>query len=197
MSIQSADFPRFSAEFASLKQFPFSRNDLLPMQPGALWRLESGVVRSVTWSEEGTVVTLGYWATGDVLGQPLTRIQPYQLECLTGVEATLIPAHSWHLVLDAIMAHAQQSEELLDIVRCERVYRRLSQLLLWLARKFGRAVPAGQAIDLRLTHQEIAELIGSTRVTVTRLLKDLEAEGKILRRQRHSIVLCDLDAWTE
>jgi len=36
------------------------------------------------------------------------------------------------------VAHARQSEELLAIVRNERVQQRLQQLLVWLARKFGR-----------------------------------------------------------
>jgi len=55
-------------------------------------------------------------------------------------------------------------------------------------------VSAGELIDLRLTHQGIAEAIGSTRVTVTRLLKELESERKILRQQRHYIVICDREA---
>jgi len=131
MSIQSADFPSFSADFASLKRFPFSRGDLLPLQPGALWRLECGAVRSMTWNEDGAAIALGYWGAKDVVGDPLTRIRPYQLECLTGVEATLIPARSWYLAIDAIVAHAQHGEEFLAIVRYERVYKRLSQLLLW------------------------------------------------------------------
>ena len=36
------------------------------------------------------------------------------------------------------VAHARQSEELLAIVGNERVQQRLQQLLVWLARKFGR-----------------------------------------------------------
>jgi CRP-like cAMP-binding protein len=46
-------------------------------------------------------------------------------------------------------------------------------------------------IDLRLTHQDIAEIIGSTRVTVTRLLNAFEKQGIIQRMQRRFIVLHD------
>lgn len=45
-------------------------------------------------------------------------------------------------------------------------------------------VEQGQLIDLRLTHQEIAEVIGTTRVTVTRLLKQFEREAIITSRRR-------------
>lgn len=175
----------------NLTRLPFSRNDLLPLQKDILWRIEWGAVRTLTWSDEGTIVTLGYWGAGDVVGQPLSRLRPHQIECLTSVEATSIPSNHWHLVFDSIISHVQQSEELLSIVRHERVYKRLQQLLIWLARKFGRSVPAGELIDLRLTHQGIAELIGTTRVTVTRLLKELEEEGQIIRKQRHYIILCN------
>lgn len=179
---------------ANLKQLPFSqfnRHDLLPLQEDFLWRIEWGVVRSLTWSEDGTLATLGYWGVGDVVGQPLSRLRPYQVECLTCVEAISIPEQHWYLVFDSIVSHAQQSEELLNIVRHQRVCERLHQLLLWLASKFGRPVPSGKLIDLRLTHQEIAELIGTTRVTVTRLLKELEAEERIMRRSQRYIIPCN------
>lgn len=174
-----------------LVQRSFSYRDLIPLQPDALWRITWGAVRTSTWNEEGTPTTVGYWGPGDVVGQPLSRIQPYQIECLTSVEVELIPSHQCHQALEAIFLHSQQTEELLSIVRNERVNCRLQQLLLWLARKFGRSVTSGLLIDLRLTHQAIAEAVGTTRVTVTRLLNEFEREGLISRPKRHFIVLCD------
>lgn len=56
---------------------------------------------------------------------------------------------------------------------------------MWLAQKFGREVEQGQLIDLRLTHTDIAEVIGGTRVTVTRLLSQFEQDGIINRPRRH------------
>ena len=175
----------------NLVQRSFSYRDLIPLEPDALWRITWGAVRTFTWNEEGTPTTLGYWGPGDVVGQPLSRIQPYQVECLTSVEVELIPSELCHHVLEAIFLHSQQTEEILSIVRQERINCRLQQFLVWLARKFGRPVEAGLLIDLRLTHQAIAEAIGATRVTVTRLLNEFEQEGAISRPKRHFIVLCD------
>lgn len=174
---------------ADLIQRTFSRRDLIPLEANALWQITWGAVRTVTWNEEGTPTTLGYWGTGDVVGQPLSRIVPYQIECLTSVEVKYIPSHQYHQVLDAILLHIQQAEELLNIVRIERMYYRLQQLLAWLAQKFGRPVNCGQLIDLPLTHQAIAEVTGTTRVTVTRLLNQFEREGLINRPRRHFILL--------
>lgn len=172
-----------------LMQRTLSCRDLIPLQPDALWKITWGVVRTLTWDEEGTPATLGYWGPGDVVGQPLSRIEPYQIECLTSVEAELIPFHQSHQALDALFLHIQQAEELLSIVRHERMHCRLQQILVWLAQKFGREVNSGRLIDLRLTHQAIAEVIGTTRVTVTRLLNQFEREGVISRPRRHYIVL--------
>ncbi|NJN37731.1 MAG: helix-turn-helix domain-containing protein, partial [Acaryochloridaceae cyanobacterium CSU_3_4] len=44
---------------------------------------------------------------------------------------------------------------------------------------FGVPNGNGITIDLKLSHQAIAEAIGSTRVTVTRLLGDLRDQEKI------------------
>jgi CRP-like cAMP-binding protein len=64
----------------------------------------------------------------------------------------------------------------------------LWQFLLWLSEKFGRDLEQGRLIDLNITHQDISEVLNTTRVTVTRLLQKFEAQGKILRHKR-SIVL--------
>ena len=175
----------------NFSQRTFKRHDSIPLSSEMLLHIERGVVRTVTWSEEGTVMTLGYWGTGDVVGQPLSNIQPYQVECITSVEVSYVPSYQKERVLKAICQHVQQAEELLSIIRQTNARDRLLQMLLWLARKFARPVERGQLIDLRLTHQEIAEFIGMTRVSVTRLLSQLEQEGIIGRPRRHFIVLLD------
>ncbi|CAA9558431.1 cAMP-binding proteins - catabolite gene activator and regulatory subunit of cAMP-dependent protein kinases [uncultured Synechococcales cyanobacterium] len=154
-----------------------------------MWRIERGIVRTLTWNDAGTLSVLGYWGPGDVVGQPLSRLSSYQIECVTSVEVSLVPAHLWHQVLDKIVLHGQQVEELLYILHQQRIPLRLQQLLGWLAQKFGREVDQGQLIDLRLTHQELAEFVSTTRVTATRLLKQFEQEGRI-RRLRHHVILC-------
>ncbi|MGL5082113.1 MAG: Crp/Fnr family transcriptional regulator [Microcoleaceae cyanobacterium] len=167
----------------------FGRRDLVPLWPDALWKIEQGVVRTLTWSEEGTLISLGYWGKGDVVGQPLTRLDPYQIECLTPVSADLIPPQQWSQELDAILSHTQQAQELHSIVQTQGTDQRLLSFLNWLAKKFGQSTDMGRLIDLRLTHLEISDVIGTTRVSVTRMMCRLEAQGIILRPGRHSIVL--------
>jgi hypothetical protein len=47
-------------------QATFKCKDLLPLKPNTLWTIDKGVVRSLTWDEEGRIITLGFWGEGDV-----------------------------------------------------------------------------------------------------------------------------------
>ncbi len=40
------------------------RRERLPLDSEALWKIESGFFRSLTWDEEGDVTTLGIWGPG-------------------------------------------------------------------------------------------------------------------------------------
>jgi len=172
-----------------LQQQLFSRREVIPLQNDVLWRIQRGAVRTLTWSEDGTFITLGYWGAGDLIGYPLSRVQPYQVECLTSVEVSILPIHAWDKDINSFLSHIQQTEELLSIVHRKPTSLRLWQFLVWLSEKFGRDLADGKLLDLNITHQEMAEVLNTTRVTVTRLLQQFEEEGKLLRQKR-SIILC-------
>ncbi|MBW4564178.1 MAG: Crp/Fnr family transcriptional regulator [Mojavia pulchra JT2-VF2] len=167
-----------------LPQRLFPRREVMPPRNDVLWRIERGAVRSLTWSEEGTFITLGYWGPGDIIGYPLSRVKPYQIECLTSVEVSILPPQLWYQDINALLSHIQQSEELLSIVHRKPTSLRLWHFLVWLSGKFGRDVEQGRLVDITLTHQEIAEVLNITRVTVTRLLQQFEEEGSLLRYKR-------------
>jgi CRP-like cAMP-binding protein len=174
---------------ASVIQQHFSRDDILPLLPNSLWRIEQGAVRIVTWNEEGAVSTLGYWGMQDVVGQPMSSVIPYEIRCLTKVQVSLLPRALWMQAIDAIIKQKQQTEELLVILGQNPAAQRLWLLLTFLSQKFGRNVEQGRLIDLRLTHQELAETVNFTRVSVTRTLQYLEAEKKLLRVSRGRLIL--------
>ncbi|MFV0445011.1 MAG: Crp/Fnr family transcriptional regulator [Planctomycetaceae bacterium] len=69
---------------------------------------------------------------------------------------------------------------------------RLVALLLELAEKYGRRTGDGIELGLRLSHQELANVIGSTRETVTVTLGELKQEGA-LTIQRRKITLKQLE----
>ncbi|MFN6530840.1 Crp/Fnr family transcriptional regulator [Nostoc sp. ChiSLP03a] len=177
-----------SALDGQLPQQIFTRREVIPPDNNVIWRIEYGAVRTLTWSEDGTFITLGYWGLGDLIGYPLSKVKPYQIECLTGVEVSIVPPHLWHQDINALLSHIQQAEDLLSIVHQKPTSLRLWQFLVWLSEKFGRDIDKGKLIDLNITHQDIAEVLNTTRVTVTRLLQQLEEEGTVLRHKRRIIL---------
>lgn len=173
----------------------FKRRSILPNQPYSLWRIESGIVRAITWLEDGTLVTLGLWGSGSLVGAPICRIEPYHLECLMDVIVTPLPAESWRNYPESLLDHLQQYEEFLILRSHRRLEEAMLQLLNWLAKRFGHTVEQGQLIDLRLTHQDIADLLGTTRVTVTRILGQFEAQQVIQRLPKHVTLLNTEAMW--
>jgi CRP-like cAMP-binding protein len=86
-------------------------------------------------------------------------------------------------------------------VRRQRVERRLRNLLfrsnrdrvihllLELTEKYGKRSEAGIELQIRLSHQEMASIIGSTRETVTVVLGQLQAEGLLTIARRRIVLL--------
>ncbi|NET43818.1 MAG: Crp/Fnr family transcriptional regulator [Okeania sp. SIO2B3] len=171
-----------------LKQHQFKRRQLIPLTDVLLWRIDSGVVRTLTKNEEENTITLGFWGQGDIVGQPLFPSYPYQVECLTIVEASILP-RGYFYTQEVMLSHIQKTQELLRIIHSRKIKLRLLRLLKWLADRFGNQLPDGQILDMRFTHQELAEIVGTSRVTVTRLLNQFEKEQKIGWSQNNCLIL--------
>ncbi len=157
--------------------------------------IQTGFVRVLTRSEEGGNLALGVWGAGDVVGKSLSTVQPFTIECLTKVEAISTSLNQLAQPTTILLKHLHQAEELTLIRNCKRTDLALLKLLSWLAVRFGQDAMQGRLIDLRLTHQDLSELLGTTRVTVTRALIQLEQQGFIQRLSLQRIVLQQSECW--
>jgi CRP-like cAMP-binding protein len=70
---------------------------------------------------------------------------------------------------------------------------RLAKQLLWLARNHGTQGESGIRIDLRLSQQELGDLIGATRESVNKYIRDWTRSGMV-RQERDYLEVFDLDA---
>lgn len=82
-------------------------------------------------------------------------------------------------------------DRLMDMVE-KPVPARLARLLLMLKEVHGRPGPQGIVLQLRLTREEMAEMIGSTQETTIRLLSRFK-EKKLLRFDKKTLILTNLD----
>ncbi|MBI4782173.1 MAG: Crp/Fnr family transcriptional regulator [Oscillatoriophycideae cyanobacterium NC_groundwater_1537_Pr4_S-0.65um_50_18] len=173
----------------------FPARAILPSRPNSLWKIKSGFVRTLTWLEDGNNVALGIWGEGDVVGAMLSKADPFQIECLTKVEAIAVPFSELRNATEVLLAHLHQVEALMQIHSHRRIDMVLLKFLEWLDKRFGQDVENGRLLNLRLTHQDIAEAIGSTRVTVTRILNQFERQGVVQCLSLQRIVLHEQDGW--
>lgn len=165
--------------FPQPKLFHLNRHENLhSCNEGGAWKIHSGYVRSLTWNSEGESVPLGFWSKGDIVSNAIAQAHPYQVQCLTAVSVECL-GNTYGYSQAVVLAQIRQSNDLLRIAYCRQTEQRLLQFVCWLAGAFGETTPAGRQVLIKLTHQEIAESIGATRVTITRLLKVLERTGKI------------------
>lgn len=67
-------------------------------------------------------------------------------------------------------------------------YHRLARVLLQLSEKYGEEVASGTLINVRLTHEDLANLIGTSRETVTTQLSKFTRLGLLKRQARRFIV---------
>ncbi len=97
-----------------------------------------------------------------------------------------------HLVVE-LSTHLLHGEERVKMLAFLDVPSRLAGLLLWLADRYGKRVDDGIEVPYWFTHQEVADLIGSTRETVTTVLADFKRSGQVTSRNHH-FVIHDRDA---
>jgi len=83
----------------------------------------------------------------------------------------------------------RESWKRIHILNFKDAPQRIRMLLKILAGENGEKTPAGMKINLRLTHQEIADMAGLTRETVTRVLNQWRKEGLITIPRSRNILL--------
>ena len=175
------------SEHCQPRRLQLKRRAHLPSEISGFWKIHSGYIRTLTWSLDGECVSLGFWRPGEVIGAAIVQVHPYEAQCLSDVTVEYLGSH-YRFSKEMVLAQVAQSNSLLRIVHCSQVEQRLLLFLIWLAQRLGKATPQGYLIEPKLTHKDIAESIGSTRVTVTRLIKVLERAGRISWHSRERVI---------
>lgn len=155
-----------------------------------------GVVQLGTLYDSGDESLLGLACPSMPFGLPLSFIRPYQAFALTDVDLMrlrLVEIEQSPTLAQGIFRHLtrrlQQTEAVLAMVGYRRVEERLRHLLVLLKQEVGQSHPQGTRLSVRLTHQQLANAIGTTRVTVTRLLSQLQEEGWLIIDSSRHIIL--------
>lgn len=167
----------------------------------SLFIVRKGLVKLVSLSERGTESILHIVRADDVFGE-LLLVQgqrPFSAIALTDVQAGVLSRKDFLEILRTSPVFASNYTRLLArrLMEVERefaglihawAYHRLAKELLHLAEDIGEDTRTGTRIALKLTHEDLANLIGTTRETVTIQLHKFEEIGLIRREGRNLIV---------
>jgi len=174
----------------------FHAGQTIPLNSRAIWVVCRGVVQLSTLYQSGDEALLGLAGPSMPFGLPLTLIDPYQAIALSDVDLmglTLAEIEQSATLAQEIGRHTvrrlRQTEAMLAMAGYRRVEDRLRQLLLLLQMEVGQPVAGGTRLSVRLTHQHLASAIGTTRVTVTRLLGQLRNEGRLIVDANRHLIL--------
>lgn len=171
-----------------------------------LYLLKKGRVRLFKTSEDGKQLTLGLLGKGNIFGETESISTGSEAAAVEALEETLVCVLSkvdfdalllkWPAVAVKMVAilsqRLREAEELVENLAFRDVRYRVLYLLTKLARQFG-TVPATSApgfvqLDLRLSHQDLAHMIGSTRESVSMVLGQLAREGIVITGRKHIAV---------
>lgn len=171
-----------------------------------VYTLHNGRVRLDHLDESGKRLTFAIVGPGQVFGETALAGEEKRRWIAEAMEdTTLCIVHKNDLMRFAeqnpkfamtitklIGSRMVEVENKLENLLFRGVRARLANTLLALAQEYGRETDEGVCIELGLTHQELAHLIGSTRETTSATLGDLEDEG-LLHKRRGEIAVPDMD----
>lgn len=174
----------------------YAKGEEIPLVSQGVWQVCQGLVQLSTLCQNGEEVWLGWAEPSTFFGQWFSLLRSYQAIALCDVQLTWFSLAEINasprlsqIVLPQLVRRIQQTEALLAISGQRRVEDRLQHLLMLMKQQIGQPVAEGTRIEMRITHQNLANAIGTTRVTVTRLLSKLKSEGLItIDRNRHIIL---------
>jgi CRP/FNR family transcriptional regulator len=170
--------------------------------------VDYGKLRLYNLLPNGRCITISILGPGDVFLQ--WRAESQSLSCLCAeamqpsrvisaseADMTEIVVAQPAAAVDVIASFARrltESQVLIEDLLNNSVNLRLYRTLLELAKEFGQPDGDMVVIDVALTHQRLADMIGSNRVTVTRKLHDMQERRIIETRKNARIALRDTDA---
>src|SRR5215203_2722105 len=99
-------------------------------------------------------------------------------------------------LFSSLSERLRQSDEVIESLLHREVSTRLATLLMNLGERFGERDGVGTLIDVRLTHQDLANMIASTREAVSKVMSELQRDEVIESRNRR-IVIVNGDALAE
>ncbi|WP_428267357.1 Crp/Fnr family transcriptional regulator [Haliangium sp.] len=172
-------------------------------EPGdSMFIIMSGRVKVVIFGENGREVTLSVLRPGEAFGEmSLFDGEARSANCVALEASALLvlsrddllrhlsnhPRTTFNLLGELARRLRRADDSIAQLALCD-VNERLIHRLVSLAREEGVETPDGLLVRRRPTQQELANMIGSCRETISRAFNQLARDGLIVPRGRSMVV---------
>lgn len=161
-----------------------------------------GRIKVTILGDDGREIILSVLGPGDFFGEmALLDNEPRSATAIAMEDSELLSLHRTdfqtvigdnpaisHALIKVLTSRLRRANHQIQTLALLDVYGRVARVILDMAKEEGRRLKDGRIAFRRATHQEIANRIGTTRETVTRMLKDLERQA-LIRIEGKEIVL--------
>ena len=170
-----------------------------------LFIIRGGQVKVSLIHEDGKEFILSLLGQGEVFGElSLLDARPRSANVTAMVETELLMLRRSDFLdlvgrvpqiavslLEELASRLRRTDDQVEGLALLDVHHRVAKTLLRMAKDGGQTSPEGILIRRRPTHQQLANMSGTTRETVTRALKQLQDEGYIRISGRQILILAD------
>ncbi|HEX8196278.1 MAG TPA: Crp/Fnr family transcriptional regulator [Pyrinomonadaceae bacterium] len=186
----------------SVKIFKHKNVYFVGDQAENVYFIDSGQIKLVMLSPEGKECLLCILKAGDIFGELcLSGASPRQETVTAMIDTTLIciprAIFFLHLVkhslfegyLQYLVTRISSQQMIISHLLTVDCEHRLGEMLLKLARELGKPDPHSKRIEQRITHEEFAQMVGTTRPRVTEFMVKFRQLGLISINPKHFLVV--------
>ncbi|MBO8169866.1 MAG: Crp/Fnr family transcriptional regulator [Thermoanaerobacteraceae bacterium] len=170
-----------------------------------IYLVKSGKLKLIQATEGGREIILDVIGPGEVLGETSLFHEQEQLFSAVALEETNLCCFSRQqfekLIQQdtslAVRIISYLSQKLYETMRqvgevaTQSVKEKILRLLFRLAGEYGREITSGTVIEVEVTQQELANMVGASRVMVAQVLKELKEVGVVDREGKYYVLKND------
>ena len=175
----------------------YAKGQVIPLEDSSFCQIYKGVVQLSRLSRSNKEVILGWLSPNHVFGVTSNlSSKSHRLLAMTDVyvgvyrpqDISRNPQLAKRLVSE-LSHHLLKTEQMITINSVKKTETRLKGLLTMLRDEVGHPVEQGIRLTARFTHKNLADAIGATRVTITRILGEWKNQNIIeFDLERHLII---------
>jgi len=153
----------------------------------------NGKVKVIQTTEDGKEILLAMHHSGEFFGEMSLldgKTSPATVTAADDSTIAIVSKKEFHSLLKTqkkvidnllliLCSRLRESWEKIQLLNLKNASHRIKILFIMLSDKYGQKSPEGVTLTIKLTHQEIAEMTGMTRETVTRVIDKWQRDGEI------------------